>query len=74
MSLWGYSDVMAEYKVRMPDELYERVTQAAAADRRSINSELLVLIESALDQDSAERTSQWGLSSHAAAEIGGEAW
>lgn len=34
----------------IPDELYERLKKRAKDERRSINSEILVCIESALDE------------------------
>lgn len=34
--------------VRVPDELHARIKEAARLDRRSLNSEILALIEEAL--------------------------
>ncbi|WP_405949921.1 TA system antitoxin ParD family protein [Streptomyces prunicolor] len=36
---------MVNFNVRFPDDLHARVRTQAAADRRSINSEILYLIE-----------------------------
>jgi predicted HicB family RNase H-like nuclease len=45
--------------VRLPDDLHARVTQSAAKDRRTLNAQMIVLIESALAarEPSAERGS-----------------
>ncbi len=43
-----YSGVMMRLTLRLPDEIHEAVEAASAADRRSINSMLIVLIEESL--------------------------
>lgn len=40
--------VMPKLTVRLPDDLHQQIVDAAEADRRSVNSELLWLIEQAL--------------------------
>ncbi|GAA3817448.1 Arc family DNA-binding protein [Streptomyces phyllanthi] len=39
---------MIRFSLRIPADLHERVTAQAAADRRSLNSEILHLLEVAL--------------------------
>ncbi|MDX3457639.1 Arc family DNA-binding protein [Streptomyces sp. ME02-8801-2C] len=39
---------MIRFALRIPEDLHARLTAQAAADRRSINSEILHLIEVAL--------------------------
>ncbi|WP_329372261.1 Arc family DNA-binding protein [Streptomyces sp. NBC_01483] len=39
---------MIRFSLRIPANLHERVTARAAADRRSLNSEILHLLEAAL--------------------------
>jgi predicted HicB family RNase H-like nuclease len=39
--------------LRVPDELLARLQAAAGRDRRSLNSEVLWLLERGLDQDEA---------------------
>ncbi|MER5536654.1 Arc family DNA-binding protein [Streptomyces mirabilis] len=39
---------MIRFSLRIPEDLHERVTARAAADRRSLNSEILYLLEAAL--------------------------
>jgi predicted transcriptional regulator len=46
---------MVKTTLRIPDDLMARVRAAAAADRRSENAELLVMIEAALDAREAEK-------------------
>lgn len=41
---------LANRTVRIPDELHARVAQAAETDRRSLNSEILWLVEQGLDR------------------------
>lgn len=41
---------MKSISVRFPDDLHDRVKQASEASRRSVNSEILWLIEQALIQ------------------------
>lgn len=36
------------YALRLPEELYEEVREAAEADHRSINAEIVVLLKEAL--------------------------
>ncbi|MFC7258165.1 Arc family DNA-binding protein [Streptomyces lutosisoli] len=45
---------MIRFSLRIPDDLHERVTARAAADRRSLNSEILHLLEVALAGPVAE--------------------
>ena len=49
---------MATVTVRIPDDLYDTVKAAAERERRSINSELLWLIEKGLDTDGDVRIPQ----------------
>jgi hypothetical protein len=39
---------MIRFALRLPEDLHTRLTDQAAADRRSINSEILHLLEAAL--------------------------
>jgi len=39
---------VVKFNLRLPDDLHARLTAQAAADRRSLNSEILYLIEVAL--------------------------
>jgi plasmid stability protein len=39
---------MIRFALRLPDDLHARLVSQAAADRRSINSEILHLLEAAL--------------------------
>ncbi|WP_323139326.1 Arc family DNA-binding protein [Streptomyces sp. NBC_01549] len=39
---------MIRFSLRLPEDLHERVTAHAAADRRSLNSQILHLLEVAL--------------------------
>ncbi|MFD7472818.1 Arc family DNA-binding protein [Streptomyces sp. NPDC059837] len=39
---------MIRFSLRIPEDLHERVTAHAAADRRSLNSQILHLLEAAL--------------------------
>lgn len=41
---------MKELKLRLPDEIHASLAAAAEADRRSLNSMVIVLIEEALKQ------------------------
>jgi hypothetical protein len=41
--------------VRMPEDVLDRVHQAAQEDRRSVNAEIVWLIERALENDSEGR-------------------
>ncbi|HEX5497551.1 MAG TPA: Arc family DNA-binding protein [Mycobacteriales bacterium] len=40
----------AKITVRIPDDLHARIVTAAQADRRSLNGEILWLVEQALTQ------------------------
>lgn len=40
---------MIRFALRLPDDLHERLSAQANKDRRSINSEILHLLETALD-------------------------
>ncbi|WP_078652260.1 TA system antitoxin ParD family protein [Streptomyces sp. NRRL F-525] len=51
---------MVNFNVRFPDDLHARVRAQAAADRRSINSEILYLIEVGLAGVSAKAGSPGG--------------
>jgi len=42
-----------QLKVRIPDDLHARVVAAAATGHRSLNGEILWLIEQALDEETA---------------------
>ncbi|AXE78398.1 toxin-antitoxin system HicB family antitoxin [Streptomyces atratus] len=42
---WPYSGAMVKLNLRIPDDLHVRLAAQAAADRRSLNSEILHLIE-----------------------------
>lgn len=43
--LWPYSGAMVKLNLRLPEELHARLAAQATADRRSLNSEILHLIE-----------------------------
>jgi plasmid stability protein len=45
---------MLKFTLRIPEDLHKRLTIRAAADRRSLNSELLHLLEVGLNAVSAE--------------------
>lgn len=47
---------IVDTRVRIPKELYERIKALAVRDRRSINSEMVVLLERAVR--SAERETE----------------
>lgn len=50
---------MKNVNVRIPDDLHARIKQAAGHDRRSLNAEILWLIECGLNQpDEADIESQ----------------
>lgn len=51
---------MVNFNVRFPDDLHARVRAQAAADRRSINSEILHLIEIGLGIAGADAESPSG--------------
>jgi hypothetical protein len=51
---------MARFSLRIPDDLHERVAARAAADRRSLNSEILHLLEVALRTPAADAESPGG--------------
>lgn len=40
---------MIRFSLRLPDDVHDRIAAQAAKDRRSINSEILHLLETALD-------------------------
>lgn len=44
-SWWPYNGAMVKLNLRLPEELHTRLTARATADRRSLNSEILHLIE-----------------------------
>ena len=44
-------EVIEAFSLRIPMQLRERIRQQAIAHRRSLNAEMLVLMEAALDQD-----------------------
>ncbi len=49
---WNYSGVMDDvirFSLRLPSELHARLASQARHDRRSLNSELVYLLEVALD-------------------------
>ncbi|MBV6699411.1 Arc family DNA-binding protein [Kitasatospora aureofaciens] len=45
---------MIKFTLRIPDDLHDRITVQAATDRRSLNSEMLHLLEVALTTVSTE--------------------
>lgn len=45
-----------QLNLRLPDDLHARVAAAAADDHRSMNGEILWLIEQALDEIEDERS------------------
>ncbi|OWA11353.1 hypothetical protein B9W68_13695 [Streptomyces sp. CS227] len=45
---WPYSGAMVKLNLRLPDDLHARVRTQAATDRRSLNAEILHLIETGL--------------------------
>ncbi|MFD0655730.1 FitA-like ribbon-helix-helix domain-containing protein [Thermocatellispora tengchongensis] len=44
-----YSGVMIRITLRLPDEVHARLIARAATDRRSLNSQIVHLLECALD-------------------------
>ncbi|WP_405820391.1 Arc family DNA-binding protein [Streptomyces sp. NBC_01390] len=44
-SSWRHNDGMVKFTLRIPEKLHERLTAQATTDRRSLNSELLHLLE-----------------------------
>ncbi|NEA21355.1 Arc family DNA-binding protein [Actinomadura bangladeshensis] len=42
---------MVRISLRLPEELHTRLVERATADRRSLNSEILHLLESTLDNN-----------------------
>jgi hypothetical protein len=46
----------SKVRVRLPNELYERVTRASSEDVRSINSEIIWLLEKGLEQREREQS------------------
>ena len=55
MQLLSPTPPIAKFLVRMPDDLRDRLAAQARANRRSMNSELLMLVEAALDDVAASR-------------------
>ncbi|MET9462560.1 Arc family DNA-binding protein [Streptomyces canus] len=51
---------MIKFTLRIPEDLHERLTAQATADRRSLNSELLHLLEVGLNTVSPETPSHPG--------------
>ncbi|WP_327275340.1 MULTISPECIES: FitA-like ribbon-helix-helix domain-containing protein [unclassified Streptomyces] len=51
---------MIRFALRIPDDLHARLTVQAAADRRSINSEILHLIEGGLSDVTVDGASPSG--------------
>lgn len=52
---------MIRFSLRLPDDVHDRIAAQAAKDRRSINSEILHLLETALDAlDAADAGSPSG--------------
>ncbi|WP_405887396.1 Arc family DNA-binding protein [Streptomyces sp. NBC_01136] len=51
---------MIRFSLRIPADLHERVTARAAADRRSLNSQILHLLEIALAAPQADAGSPGG--------------
>ncbi|MGA5196699.1 Arc family DNA-binding protein [Streptomyces exfoliatus] len=45
---------MIRFALRIPEDLHARLVAQAAADRRSINSEILYLLEGALPTPAAD--------------------
>ena len=41
---------MKNFNMRLPDDLHERLVKAAAEDKRSAHSEVLLFIEKGLDE------------------------
>ena len=49
---------MAKITIRVPADLHRRVVELARRDRRSLNSEIIVLLEAAVERaESGERRS-----------------
>ncbi|MEU8802853.1 Arc family DNA-binding protein [Spirillospora sp. NPDC048819] len=46
---------MIRISLRLPEQLHQQLVERASADRRSLNSEILYLLETVLD-DAAEET------------------
>ncbi|WP_272537521.1 MULTISPECIES: Arc family DNA-binding protein [unclassified Providencia] len=47
---------IAPFGVRMPDDLKEKLTVRAAQNGRSLNSEIVMILQSAVDEASASNT------------------
>ncbi|WP_327316821.1 Arc family DNA-binding protein [Streptomyces sp. NBC_01235] len=62
---------MIRFALRIPEDLHARLTAQAAADRRSINSEILHLLEVALDSPAVSAESPGG-DSASPAPLGGK--
>jgi predicted HicB family RNase H-like nuclease len=45
---WAYDGVMVQLTLRLPDDIHARLVSQAEADRRSLNSEIVHLIEVSL--------------------------
>jgi hypothetical protein len=50
-----YASDLIEIKTRIPSPLRDRLRERADADRRSVNAEIIVLLEQALSDDGARR-------------------
>jgi hypothetical protein len=48
---WGYYVVMKQLNLRIPDKTYELLKRQAVDDRRSLNAEILWLLDRALSSE-----------------------
>ncbi|MET7334140.1 Arc family DNA-binding protein [Nonomuraea sp. NPDC005650] len=60
---------MIKFTLRLPEDLHERLAAQAATDRRSLNSEMLHLLEVGLDTVSPETPNRPGGGSATSAPI-----
>jgi predicted HicB family RNase H-like nuclease len=49
---------LVKVTIRIPDTLHERIVQLSRRDRRSLNSEIIVLLEDAADHAEPQRRDQ----------------
>jgi hypothetical protein len=53
--VWGYSVAMKQLNLRIPDETYELLKRQAMEDRRSLNAEIVWLLDQALSSEGDQR-------------------
>ncbi|MDE1484302.1 Arc family DNA-binding protein [Xenorhabdus bovienii] len=49
---------ISPYSIRMPDELKEKLTKRAKKNGRSLNSEMVMILQSAVDEDIQEANTE----------------